>query len=272
MASGDFGFKKFAEQGFYKIINERIVELAEVGPGQRIIDLACGPGAVTRVILDRLRGARDSVVIGVDHSATAIKQAIEELGNVRNGMVQFIQSRIEMLSEAVKESVDTIIFANAIHYIQDKGALLSEISKTLRPGGIFVFNTSFFDGFNPPESDQFYRRWMFKTLRLLKSEYGLSPVRGEKVEARKRLSVDGYKELLAQEGFQVAKQQVHTVKVPLEGWLYISQFEDFISGAMPGIPLDKASECLKKTAAQTFHELSLKFVPRNWLEVVAVRI
>ncbi len=271
MAVGDFSFKKFSELGFYKVINDRMVELAEISPGQRIVDLACGTGAVTRLILNRLRGARDSVVIGIDHSTTALRQAFEDLGNARDATVQFIQGGIERLSEMVKESVDTVIFCNAIHYIQDKGALLSEVSKTLRPGGVFVFNTSFFEGGHPPESEQFYRRWMFKALRLLKSEYGLAPTKREKVESRRQLSADGYRDLLAQRGFRVAKQQIYTVEVPLEGWLDISQYEDFISGAMPGVPLDKASESLKMAAIQTFHDLSIKFVPRNWLEVMAVR-
>ncbi len=271
MSSGEFGFKKFSDQNFYRVINKRIVDMAEIGPGQRIIDLACGTGVVTRLILDRLRGARDSVVIGIDHSATALRQAMQDLGNARDATVQFVQSRIERISEVIRDSVDTIILCNAIHYIPDKDVLVSEISKTLRPGGTFVFNTSFFEGGHAPGSEQFYRRWMLKALRTLKSEYGLRPIKDERVESRRQLSADEYGSLLTDQGFRVTKRHIHTVEVPLEGWLTISEFEDFISGALPGIPLEQASDSLIKGVKATFEELKLSFVPRNWLEVVAVK-
>ena len=271
MPSLDFGFRRFGEQGFYKSLNKRVVDLADVKSGQRIVELACGTGGVTRLILERLKGARDSVVIGIDHSATGLKQAMQDLGNVRDATVQFVQSRMERISEVVKDSADTVILCNAIHYIPDKGALVCEISKSLKPGGTFVFNTSFFEGGHPAESEQFYRRWMLKTLRILKSEYGLKPAREEKVESRKGLSPEEYSNLLTRQGFRIAKQQIYTAKVPLEGWLDISQFEDFIAGTMPGVPLQEASNSLKKGAIETFKELQLSFVPRNWLEVVAVK-
>ena len=59
--------------------------------------------------------------------------------------------------------------------------------------------------------------------------------------------------------------------VPIEGWLDISGFEDFIVGVMPGVPLDKASAALREGIVQSFRELDIEYVPRNWLEVVAVR-
>ena len=74
--------------------------------------------------------------VAVDHSASALKQAMEELKGKRNSAVQFVQSRVEQLSESLKESVDTIVFCNAIHYISDKDALVEEISKSLKPGGM----------------------------------------------------------------------------------------------------------------------------------------
>ena len=60
--------------------------------------------------------------------------------------------------------------------------------------------------------------------------------------------------------------------VPIEGWLDISHFEDFITGTMPGVPLDKASASLQKGLTLTFEEMNLKYVSRNWLDVLAVRV
>ncbi|MCY4652668.1 MAG: methyltransferase domain-containing protein, partial [Dehalococcoidia bacterium] len=123
MATGesgsDFSFATFSQNPFYEDLNARLVAMAEPGSGQRIVDLACGTGGVTKLILEHVRGARDSVVIAMDHSAGALKQAMEELKSHRDTAVQFVQSQVEQVSDALKERADTIIFCNAIHYIPD---------------------------------------------------------------------------------------------------------------------------------------------------------
>lgn len=271
MASQEYNFSKFSRNEFYEGLNARLVDMADIGSGQRIVDLACGTGGVTKLILERLRDARESVVIAVDHSSAALKQAMEELNGRKNSALQFVQSQVEQLSEALKESVDTIVFCNAIHYIPDKDALVEDISKSLKPGGKFAFNTSFYEGSHPPETLEFYRKWMFKAFRNLKREYGLMPVRGEKVQSRKHLTPEQYSELMENHGLHIIRQEIETVEMPIDGFLDISSFEDFIEGVMPGVPLDKASDSLQKGVRQTFEEMNLTYVPRGWLDVVAVR-
>ena len=272
MPSDEFTFTKFSQNPFYTPLNGRLLDMVDVGSGQRIVDLACGTGGVTRQILERLRGACDSVIIGIDQSSIALKQAVEDFKDARDAAVHFVQSRVEQLQESVENSVDTVIFCNAIHYIPDKDQLVEEISRTLKPGGTFAFNTSFFKGPNIPEALTFYRKWMLRSARILRGEYGLSADRSQKVEARRHLSPEEYQELLEAHAFRVTKREVHTEQVPIDAWEDISEFGDFIAGAMPGVALDKASAALKAGLAQTFRELKIEFVPRAWLDVVAVRV
>ena len=128
MATGesgsDFSFATFSQNPFYEDLNARLVAMAEPGSGQRIVDLACGTGGVTKLILEHVRGARNSVVIAMDHSAGALKQAMDELKSHKDTAVQFVQSQVEQMSDSLKERADTVIFCNAIHYIPDKDALL----------------------------------------------------------------------------------------------------------------------------------------------------
>lgn len=271
MAPEKFGFAEFANNPFYRTQNARLIDMAGVGSGQRIIDLACGTGGVTKLIVERLLGARDSMIIGIDHSAAALKQAMEELKDARDSAVQFVQSRVEQVSESVKESADTVFFCNAIHYVPDKDALLAEISTALKPGGKLAFNTTFFEGAHLPETAVYYRKWMLKAARFLRREYGLSSVRSERVEARKQLTPDEYRGLLEGNGFQVARQEIDTVQFTREGFLDISTFEDFIEGTMPGVPLDKASAALQAGVIEAFDEMRVDSIPRNWLDIVAVR-
>jgi ubiquinone/menaquinone biosynthesis C-methylase UbiE len=268
----DFSFSKFASNPFYRNQNARLIDLAELGSGQRIVDLACGTGGVTRLISERLRGARDSVIIGIDHSAGALRQAMDDLKDVHAAALQFVQSQVEQVSEAITESVDTVFFCNAIHYVSNKDELLADISKTLKPGGQLAFNTSFFDGAHPPETVLFARKWMLRALRTLRRDYGISPVKSAKVESRKQLTPDEYRDLVEGNGFKITKQRIEKVQVPLDGWLDISGFQDFIEGVMPGVPLDKARAALQSAVRETLTELNVDQAPRNWLDVVAVRV
>ena len=133
MTSRDFSFSTFSQNTFYEDLNARLVAMAEPSSGQRIVDLACGTGGVTKLILEQLRGARDSVIVAVDHSSIALKQAMEELKAHRDNAVQFVQSQVEQVSESLKEQADTIIFCNAIHYIPDKDGLIDEIRPRALP-------------------------------------------------------------------------------------------------------------------------------------------
>ena len=267
----EFSFATFANTPFYQAVNANLVDLSQVRPGQRVVDLACGTGGVTKIISERLRGAKESLVIGVDFSASALKQARADFENAKASMVEFIHGRGEQLSQLVRDSVDAVVFCNAIHMVTDKARLAGEVFHTLSSGGVFAFNTSFFEGGHPPESEQFYRRWMMKSLRILRSEYGLSPNKAEKVESRRHLSPEQYTQLLESVGFQVKEQRINTVQVPLEGWLNISEFEDWIRGVMPGVPLREASEALKEGARAVFKDMNVTHIPRNWLEIVASR-
>lgn len=270
MSDSRFSYAPFASQGFYQVVNRQLVDMVEFHPGQKIVDLACGTGAVTRLIADRVKGARDSLVIAIDMSASAIKEAMAQLGSARDVALEFIHSRAEHLSTIVKYHVDGVVFCNGIHMVPDKQTLLAEVATTLRPGGIFAFNTTFFQGSIPPESEQFYRRWMSKSLRALKANYGLFP-KQEKVAARQQLTVEQYEELLNANGFSIAQTHLCPAPMDLAGFLAISQYEAFIEGAMPGVPLEYGSEALQIGARQAFDELGLDKVPRNWLSVVAKR-
>src|SRR5258708_27284148 len=71
-----FSFEAFTRHPFFTEVNRWIVERV-IGPGRRtIVALGCGPGAVTKRILERLGGdARNVEVTGIDPSPTALSKA-----------------------------------------------------------------------------------------------------------------------------------------------------------------------------------------------------
>ena len=89
--------------------------------------------------------------------------------------------------------------------------------------------------------------------------------------ARQQLTPEEYYELLREGGFEITAEEIHRIEVPIDGWYDISGFQDFIEGVMPGVPLDIARECLQKACKETWDEMELDTVPRNWMMVVASR-
>lgn len=266
----DFSLQRFAEHPFYEEVNRRLVALTGLRRGQRVVDLGAGTGAVTQLLLEQV-ACPEAEVIAVEPSAGALEVARRNLESLGGAVVRFVQGSAEKLSHLVKKPVDAIFFCNAIHLVPEKDKVLREINKVLLPEGTFSFNTSFYDGAEPEESEQFYRRWMMKAMRVLKTQYGLMPDR-TRVEARHRLSQEEYVRLLERNGFRVRDAEVMTVQMPLSGFEAISEYSLWIEGVLPGVPLEAGRESLKEAAREAFRELGLKTSPRNWFLVVASRV
>lgn len=265
-----FTLERFAQHPFYQEVNRRLVALTGLHKGQCVVDLGAGTGAVTRLLAEQVASRPTSEVIAIEPSETAIEVARRNLENITGAVVRFVQGGAEKLSQLVKVPVDAIFFCNAIHLVHEKELVLQEIRKTLREEGTFSFNTSFYDGAEPPESELFYRKWMMRALRALKANYGVLPDK-TRVEARIRLTADDYMNLLEDNGFKVRSKEVMTVEMPLSGFEAISEYSLWIEGVLPGVPLEAGRASLIEGAREAFKELGLKSSPRNWLLVVASR-
>jgi ubiquinone/menaquinone biosynthesis C-methylase UbiE len=271
-ASEEYSFTSFSNLHFYTKVNERLLDLAEVGKQRKIVDLGCGTGGITKLILERLQSAKDTVIYAVDHSTTALKVAAEEIGERKDVAINYVHAEVQNLTGAVKDRVDAIVYCNSIHYVPDKIVLIGQIKEKLNPNGIFAFNTSFFEGSHPEDSHEFFRKWMMRSLRILKREYGLSAVKSAKVESRVQVTAGDYIKLVEEAGFKVLVNDFNRVEVPHEGWHHISAFSDWIEGVMPGVPLDKGRAALQKGLAQIWEEMELKTIPRVWLSVSAAKV
>jgi ubiquinone/menaquinone biosynthesis C-methylase UbiE len=267
--SDTFTLERFAQHPFYQEVNRRLVALTGLHRGQSVVDLGAGTGAVTRLLIEQV-GCPEAEVIAIEPSETALEAARRNLENIGDAVVRFVQGGAEKLSQIVKKPVDAIFFCNAIHLVIEKERVLLEIKRTLREDGTFSFNTSFYDGAEPPEAEQFYRKWMMRALRALKSQYNIMPDR-TRVEARHRLTEDEYVQLLEENGFRIRSKEVVTVQMPLGGFEDISRYSLWIEGVLPGVPLEAGRESLIAGAREAFKELGLKSSPRNWLLVVASR-
>jgi len=267
--SEQYAFNAFANLPFYSSINSEFIEIANIYDKKSIVDLGCGTGNITKLILKKLQSAKDSVIYAVDSSKSALKTATNEVEN--NPIVKFIHSEVQNLTEAVKYKADAMIYCNSIHYVPDKEKLLTEIINKLNQKGVLAFNSSFYDGSHPDESLEFYKKWMFRSYRLLKKDYDLKPDKTAKVSSREHLTPNDYKNLLEKTGYTVEHMTAKSYQVPIDGFHYISEFKDWIEGVLPGIPLEFGKATLQKALKEIFNEMNLITVPRNWLSVRAVK-
>ena len=273
MSNKSFGFSKFSQNDFYNNVNKELINSLDIESNQKIVDLGCGSGGITNLILEKLSKSNSNnfSIIAVDNSDASLKEAKNNLKTVSESILSFVQSRYEEFSTKLKEKVDLVVLCNAIHYLDDKELVIKDVMKILKPNGKFAFNSSFFDGAHPEDSLAFYRKWMFKAMKILVKDYKLRPVKSEKIESRVQLNPVEYKDVLENCGMKIVSTKIRTVQVPIEGWLDISSFKDFIEGVMPGVKLEIASEALQRGIKETFEELKITFVNRNWMEIIAVK-
>jgi len=158
-----FSFTPFTRHPLFTHVNRWIVERV-VCPGRHVIvDLGCGPGAVTKLIVDRLNSTPGVRVIGVDPSASALEKARAAIPST---IVEFVQGSAERLSRLVRDA-DAVLFLNAIHLVPDKAQVIAEIRRALHAGGVFAFNTTFFNGAYVEGTTGFWRRWVVRAVQVL---------------------------------------------------------------------------------------------------------
>src|SRR6266550_2532145 len=205
--------------------------------GKTLVDLGCGPGAVTKLILERLGGdARNVEVIGIDPSPTALSKA---RAAIHSQVVKFIEGSAEWVSRIVS-SVDAVVFLNAIHLVPDKAQVISEIRKTLNKDGVFAFNTTFFNGAYVDGTGAFWRRWVVRAVQVLR-ERGIEVKHSDRAVARQFLTPEEYSDLCVQAGFARPSVDLVRIEMPPESMRDIGRFSLFIEGALPGVPLEEGS-------------------------------
>jgi ubiquinone/menaquinone biosynthesis C-methylase UbiE len=104
-------------------------QTADLGPGDVVVDIGCGPGVAAR-----LAAARGATVTGVDPSAVMLRTARVL---TRRGNVRYESGAAEELP--VRDGSATVVWSIAsVHHWPDLDAALGEIRRVLRPGGRFV--------------------------------------------------------------------------------------------------------------------------------------
>jgi SAM-dependent methyltransferase len=112
--------------------NRWAVQLLDVHPTDRVIELGCGPGVAIAALAARaIRG----LVVGVDHSEVMIRQAgRHNRAAIRAGRVRLIHTPVESLSIRDRP-FNAALAVNTVGMWPEPTTRLHELARLLRPGG-----------------------------------------------------------------------------------------------------------------------------------------
>ena len=111
------------------------LEALAIAPGDRVLDVACGPGNFTR---DFAEAAGEGLVVGIDASATMLATAVRETVAAN---VAYLRGDAAALPFRDGSFAAVCCFA-ALYLIEDPFGAVAEIARVLAPGGRVALLTS----------------------------------------------------------------------------------------------------------------------------------
>ena len=113
--------------------------LLGLGPGDLVLDVACGPGNFSREFAPAV--GDDGLVVGVDASRTMLARGVNDLRAAGRGNLALI--RADAAELPFRDGVfDCVCCFAALHLFADPLAALDQMRRTLAPGGRIALMTS----------------------------------------------------------------------------------------------------------------------------------
>ena len=114
------------DEGDFVFVPERIPLIVDaVGRGKRVLDLGCRSGALTRHFLE------GNSVVGLDVDSAALEKAAA-LG------IEPVRANVEEPLPFEDASFDVVVAGELFEHLQFPDALVDEIRRVLRPGGVLA--------------------------------------------------------------------------------------------------------------------------------------
>ncbi len=113
-----------------------------------VVDAGSGPGISAECIMDQFNPNRLVLVDATQEMLDAAKQRLDSRQEPYNGKIEYINGQVEDLHTLIKEPVDLVVMHWVIPYTKwrKQGQMLRGIQeKTLREGGILLFNAPYED-------------------------------------------------------------------------------------------------------------------------------
>jgi ubiquinone/menaquinone biosynthesis C-methylase UbiE len=130
--SGPEAYQSFLAPAMFEQFGERLVEAARIEAGDRVLDVACGTGVVSRAAA-RAAGA-DGAVTGVDLGAPMLAVAREQRPEEGAAAIEYLEGKADALP-VDEGAFDVVTCQQGLQFFEDRPAALRSMRGALADGG-----------------------------------------------------------------------------------------------------------------------------------------
>lgn len=116
--------------------------LPSLTPGRRVLDVGCGPGAITRGLAERV--APGGEVVGVDRDAGSVAQARSTWAGVAGLRFEEADGAALPFDD---DAFDVAFLHAVLQHVESPAAVLAEVRRVVRPGGVVGVADADLDGY-----------------------------------------------------------------------------------------------------------------------------
>ena len=288
----DTSYEPFSREPEYIEGNRPFVAELPLANARRVLDLACGCGTISELMLGH---QPDMLLCGLDLSRESLGMGLQDFlasgldraeglgltGSMHGGRprLALVEGTADTLPFA-DDWADLVTMCHSIHNLPDVDRLLREIRRVLAPGGVFAFNSTFYAGSQPPETDGFYQEWWKGAMRYImdldaelkrQGKPGIKRQRGKggKAFSYRWLNPAEWREALERNGLKVRTEYERTIMMSQSNHELIGSYSGMARQMMSGYDVELASEALLKAVGPAFQQYGKERMPRLWLEMTA---
>lgn len=123
---------------FFSVFGRRLVDIAAVAPGERVLDVGCGRGAVLFPAAEAVGPA--GAVRGIDPAPGMVTRTVAEVRERGLAQVRVDVGAVETLTCSVEAPYDAVLAGLVVFFLPDLDAGLRTCREVLRPGGRLAFS------------------------------------------------------------------------------------------------------------------------------------
>jgi SAM-dependent methyltransferase len=112
-----------------------LIEFAALRPQERVLDVACGTGVVTRLAMQRVGSSGTVTGLDINPGMIAVARSVTSTEQP----VEWQEASAESIP-LPDESFDVVLCQMGLQFMPDKQAALREIRRVLKPGGRLIIN------------------------------------------------------------------------------------------------------------------------------------
>jgi SAM-dependent methyltransferase len=239
----------------YRDTSDDLVDLARIQNAALVVDLACGTGVSTEVILERLDST--ARVIAIDGSEAMLQIARRRVPDPRVRWV--IADGAEIAAHA--READAILCNSAI-WQTDMDRTISACARALRSGGRLVFNIGrgYIGGQRYSEEPAAAKPTFLQLMQAVAAcDHGfVAPATAPRAtRSRKRLTYEIVEEMIRNAGLVLDSREDKVYDEPAEAQLDWFSVPVFADAVLPGMPYDQQRKVIA-TAYERFDKSSAR--------------